>query len=79
MSFPSITGNRIVWESTRTSGTARLVRVEIWSCACTTALNIVVPGAAETRISLKNTRVSASDDLLAAVDRLFGAKVAQVR
>ncbi len=46
---------------------------------CAAALSIVVPGAAETRIALKNTRVAASDDLLAAVDRLFGAKVAQVR
>jgi hypothetical protein len=39
----------------------------------------VVPGAAETKIALKGTRVAPSDDLLAAVDRLFGGKVAQVR
>jgi DNA polymerase-3 subunit alpha len=45
---------------------------------CTAALSIVVPGTAETRISLK-TRVAPSDDLLAAIDRLFAAKVAQVR
>jgi DNA polymerase-3 subunit alpha len=46
---------------------------------CTAALSIVVPGTAETRIAIKSLRVAASDDLLAAVDRLFGAKVAQVR
>ncbi|HEY2030391.1 MAG TPA: DNA polymerase III subunit alpha [Myxococcales bacterium] len=45
---------------------------------CTAALSIVVPGTAETRISLK-TRVAPSDDLLAAIDRLFAGKVAQVR
>jgi len=28
---------------------------------------------------LKGTRVAPSDDLLAAVDRLFGSKVAQIR
>ena len=47
--------------------------------SCSTSLNIVVSGTAETRIALKATRVAPSDDLLAAVDRLFGAKVAQVR
>ena len=47
--------------------------------SCSTSLSIVVPGAAETKIALKGTRVAPSDDLLAAVDRLFGGKVAQVR
>ena len=47
--------------------------------SCTAALSIVLPGTAETRIALKNTRVRPDDELLAAVDRLFGAKVAQVR
>jgi DNA polymerase-3 subunit alpha len=47
--------------------------------SCSTSLSIVVEGAAETRIALKGTRVAPSDDLLAAVDRLFGGKVAQVR
>jgi DNA polymerase-3 subunit alpha len=45
---------------------------------CSAALSIVVPGTAETRIALK-TRVAPSDDLLAAIDRLFAGKVAQVR
>ena len=47
--------------------------------SCSAALSIVLPGTAETRIALKTVRVAPSDDLLAAVDRLFGAKVAQVR
>jgi DNA polymerase-3 subunit alpha len=47
--------------------------------SCTTSLSIVLPGSAETKIALKGTRVAPSDDLLAAVDRLFGGKVAQVR
>src|SRR5207253_171521 len=47
--------------------------------SCSAALSIVVPGTAETRIALRNLKVAPSDDLLAAVDRLFGAKVAQVR
>jgi DNA polymerase-3 subunit alpha len=47
--------------------------------SCSAALSIVLPGTAETRISLKGQRVAPSDELLAAVDRLFGAKVAQVR
>ena len=47
--------------------------------SCAAALSILVPGTAETRIALKGTRVAPSDDLLAAVDRLFGGKVVQVR
>ena len=47
--------------------------------SCSASLSIVVPGAAETKIALKALRVAPSDDLLAAVDRLFGGKVAQVR
>jgi len=47
--------------------------------SCSAALSITLPGTAETRISLKGTRVAPSDDLLAAVERLFGGKVAQVR
>jgi DNA polymerase-3 subunit alpha len=46
--------------------------------SCTASLSILVPGTAETRIALKS-RVAPSDDLLAAIDRLFAAKVAQVR
>ena len=47
--------------------------------SCSAALSIVLPGTAETRIALKSVKVAPSDDLLAAVDRLFGGKVAQVR
>jgi DNA polymerase-3 subunit alpha len=47
--------------------------------SCAASLSIVLPGTAETRIALKAVKVAPSDDLLAAVDRLFGAKVAQVR
>src|SRR5438552_1939513 len=47
--------------------------------SCSTSLSIVLPGASETKIALKGTRVAPSDDLLAAVDRLFGSKVAQIR
>jgi len=47
--------------------------------SCAASLSIVLPGASETKISLKSLRVAPSDDLLAAVDRLFGGKVAQVR
>jgi DNA polymerase-3 subunit alpha len=46
--------------------------------SCSVALSIVLPDTAETRISLK-TRVAPSDDFCAAVDRLFGGKVAQIR
>jgi DNA polymerase-3 subunit alpha len=46
--------------------------------SCSAALFIVVPGTAETRIALK-TRIAPNDDLLAAIDRLFAGKVAQVR
>jgi DNA polymerase-3 subunit alpha len=47
--------------------------------SCIASLSIVLPGTAETRIALKGTRVRPDDELLAAVDRLFGGKVAQVR
>jgi DNA polymerase-3 subunit alpha len=47
--------------------------------SCSASLSIVLPGTAETRIALKGTRVRPDDELLAAVDRLFGGKVAQVR
>ncbi|TMA17155.1 MAG: DNA polymerase III subunit alpha [Deltaproteobacteria bacterium] len=47
--------------------------------SCATSLSIVLPGASETKIAIKSLRVAPSDDLLAAVDRLFGGKVAQVR
>jgi len=47
--------------------------------SCTASLSIVLPGASETKIALRSLRVAPSDDLLAAVDRLFGGKVAQVR
>jgi len=46
---------------------------------CTASLVVVQPGTAETRIALKGTKVSADDDLFAAIDRLFGTKVCQVR
>ena len=46
---------------------------------CVAALTLIQPGTAETRIALKTTKVAPDDDLLAAVDRLFGAKVCQVR
>ncbi|HET7788425.1 MAG TPA: DNA polymerase III subunit alpha [Myxococcales bacterium] len=47
--------------------------------SCSASLSIVVPGTSETKIALRGTRVAPSDDLLAAVDRLFGGRVAQVR
>jgi DNA polymerase III subunit alpha len=47
--------------------------------SCSAGLIIVLPGTAETRIALKGTRIRPDDELLAAVDRLFGGKVAQVR
>jgi len=46
---------------------------------CSAALVLVQPGTAETRIALKATRIAPDDDLFAAVERLFGAKVCQVR
>src|SRR5947209_5584091 len=46
---------------------------------CMASLIVVQPGTAETRIALKGTKVSADDDLVAAIDRLFGTKVRQVR
>ena len=46
---------------------------------CAASLIVVQPGTAETRIALKGTKVSADDDLFAAIDRLFGTKVCQVR
>ena len=46
---------------------------------CAASLVVVQPGTAETRIALKGTKVSADDDLFAAIDRLFGTKVCQVR
>ena len=47
--------------------------------SCSAALSILLPGTAEARIALKGTRIAPDDELLAAVDRLFGGKVAQVR
>ncbi|MFL5408743.1 MAG: DNA polymerase III subunit alpha [Myxococcales bacterium] len=46
---------------------------------CAASVILVQPGTAETRIALKGTKISADDDLFAAIDRLFGAKVCQVR
>jgi DNA polymerase-3 subunit alpha len=46
---------------------------------CAASLVVIQPGTAETRIVLKGTKVSADDDLFAAIDRLFGTKVCQVR
>src|SRR5713226_3166527 len=46
---------------------------------CSASLVLVQPGLAETRIALKSTRIAPDDDLFAAVDRLFGQKVCQVR
>jgi len=47
--------------------------------SCSATLTLVVTGMAETRIALKGTKVAPDDDLFAAVDRLFGARVCQVR
>jgi len=47
--------------------------------ACSTTLTLTQPGAFETRVALKGTKVAPDDDLFAAVDRLFGAKVCAVR
>src|SRR5713101_6776800 len=46
---------------------------------CSASLVLVQPGLAETRIALRSTRIAPDDDLFAAVDRLFGQKVCQVR
>ncbi|HKC60468.1 MAG TPA: DNA polymerase III subunit alpha [Myxococcales bacterium] len=46
---------------------------------CSASLVLVQPGLTETRIALKSTRIAPDDDLFAAVDRLFGQKVCQVR
>ena len=46
---------------------------------CSTALTLVQPGTAETRIALKSLKIAPDDELLAAVDRLFGSKVCQVK
>jgi DNA polymerase-3 subunit alpha len=46
---------------------------------CSALLTIVLPKTAEARIAIKGMKVSPDDDLLAAVDRLFGEKVASVR
>ncbi|MFL5372004.1 MAG: DNA polymerase III subunit alpha, partial [Myxococcales bacterium] len=40
---------------------------------CAASVVLVQPGTAETRIALKGTKISADDDLFAAIDRLFGA------
>jgi hypothetical protein len=42
-------------------------------------LTLVQTGTAETRIALRATKVAPDDELFAAVDRLFGAKVCAVR
>jgi DNA polymerase-3 subunit alpha len=47
--------------------------------SCSASLVLVQPGTAETRIALKSMRIAPDDDLFAAVDRLFGQKVCQVR
>jgi DNA polymerase-3 subunit alpha len=47
--------------------------------ACLATLTMFQPGAFETRLNLKGTKVAPDDDLFAAVDRLFGAKVCGVR
>ena len=47
--------------------------------ACNASLVLVQPGTAETRIALRSTRIAPDDDLFAAIDRLFGQKVCQVR
>src|SRR5437660_6078887 len=46
---------------------------------CSASLVLVQSGTAETRIALKAMRIAPDDDLFAAVDRLFGQKVCQVR
>jgi DNA polymerase-3 subunit alpha len=47
--------------------------------ACSATLSLISAGAFEARVSLKGTKVAPDDDLFAAVDRLFGAKVCAVR
>ncbi|HYZ89543.1 MAG TPA: OB-fold nucleic acid binding domain-containing protein, partial [Myxococcales bacterium] len=47
--------------------------------ACSASLVLIQPGTAETRIALRSTRIAPDDDLFAAIDRLFGQKVCQVR
>jgi DNA polymerase-3 subunit alpha len=47
--------------------------------ACGAQLTLVIAQTAETRIALKGAKVAPDDELLAAVDRLFGARVSAVR
>ena len=47
--------------------------------SCSASLVLIQPGTAETRIALRSMRIAPDDDLFAAVDRLFGQKVCQVR
>jgi DNA polymerase III subunit alpha len=46
---------------------------------CGAQLTLVIPQTAETRIALKGVKVAPDDELLAAVDRLFGSRVSAVR
>jgi DNA polymerase-3 subunit alpha len=46
---------------------------------CAASLTLVQTGTAETRIALRGSKVAPDDELFAAVDRLFGAKVCAVR
>ena len=46
---------------------------------CLATVTFVQPGAFETRVALRGTKLAPDDDLFAAVDRLFGAKVCAVR
>ena len=47
--------------------------------SCSATLTLIQTGVAETKIALKAGRVAPDDDLLAAVDRLFGENVSAVR
>ncbi len=47
--------------------------------ACGAQLTLVIPQTAETRIALKGVKIAPDDELLAAVDRLFGSRVSAVR
>ena len=47
--------------------------------ACGALLTLVIPQTAETRIALKGVKIAPDDELLAAVDRLFGSRVSAVR
>jgi DNA polymerase-3 subunit alpha len=46
---------------------------------CVPYVYVTIPGQSETRLSVRTLKVAPADDLLAAIDRLFGKRAATVR